>query len=133
MSSTIQVRVDDDLKIKSDNLFKELGTDTTTAIRMFLTQAVANNGFPFEIKKVAANPYIAISEKEVLDRLAKSRDQSKNGEYSEAAWKTMQINGDIYGIPAYSNEGNGLYYVLNNNILDKYHLDISDITEDLKS
>ena len=82
MSSTIQVRVDDDLKIKSDNLFK--GTDTTTAIRMFLTQAVANNGFPFEIKKVAANPYIAISEKEVLDRLAKSRDQSKNGEYSEA-------------------------------------------------
>ena len=38
MSSTIQVRVDDDLKIKSDNLFKELGTDTTTAIRMFLTQ-----------------------------------------------------------------------------------------------
>ena len=75
MSSTIQVRVDDDLKIKSDNLFKELGTDTTTAIRMFLTQAVANNGFPFEIKKVAANPYIAISEKEVLDRLAKSRDK----------------------------------------------------------
>ena len=44
MSSTIQVRVDDDLKIKSDKLFKELGTDTTTAIRMFLTQAVANNG-----------------------------------------------------------------------------------------
>lgn len=40
MASTIQVRVDDDLKKKSDNLFKELGTDTTTAIRMFLTQAV---------------------------------------------------------------------------------------------
>ncbi len=38
MASTIQVRVDDDLKKKSDNLFKELGTDTTTAIRMFLTQ-----------------------------------------------------------------------------------------------
>ena len=69
---------------KSDKLFHDLGTDTTTAIRIFLTQAVANNGFPFEIKKVAANPYIAISEKEVLDRLAKSRDQSKNGEYSEA-------------------------------------------------
>ena len=51
MASTIQVRVDDDLKKKSDNLFKELGTDTTTAIRMFLTQAVAHNGFPFEIKK----------------------------------------------------------------------------------
>ena len=39
--STIQVRVDDDLKSKADALFKELGTDTTSAIRMFLTQAVA--------------------------------------------------------------------------------------------
>ena len=41
MASTIQIRVDDDLKSKSDQLFKDLGTDTTSAIRMFLTQAVA--------------------------------------------------------------------------------------------
>lgn len=52
MSSTIQIRVDDELKMKSDQLFKDLGTDTTTAIRMFLTQAVANNGFPwFELSE----------------------------------------------------------------------------------
>ena len=51
MSSTIQVRVDDDLKTRSDKLFKDLGTDTTTAIRIFLTQSLAANGFPFEIKK----------------------------------------------------------------------------------
>ena len=37
MASTIQIRVDDDLKSKSDQLFKDLGTDTTSAIRMFLT------------------------------------------------------------------------------------------------
>ena len=42
MASTIQVRVDDELKTKSDALFKDLGTDTTTAIRMFLTQALAD-------------------------------------------------------------------------------------------
>lgn len=30
MASTIQVRVDDELKSKSDQLFKDLGTDTTT-------------------------------------------------------------------------------------------------------
>ncbi len=50
IASMIQVRVDDDLKTKSDALFKDLGTDTTTAIRMFLTQALAVNGFPFEKK-----------------------------------------------------------------------------------
>ena len=69
MASTIQIRVDDELKIKSDNLFKDLGTDTTTAIRIFLTQAVANNGFPFEIKKVMKNPYVEISEDVMLQKL----------------------------------------------------------------
>ena len=45
------MRVDDDLKTKADALFRDLGTDTTTATRMFLTQAPAVNGFPFEINR----------------------------------------------------------------------------------
>ncbi len=86
MASTIQVRVDDDLKMKSDMLFKDLGTDTTTAIRMFLTQAVANNGFPFEIKKntVGYNPYSAMTDNEMLEKLEKSRNHAKEGRYREA-------------------------------------------------
>ena len=47
MASTIQVRVEDELKSKSDALFKDLGTDTTTAIRIFLTQAVAKKWISF--------------------------------------------------------------------------------------
>ena len=72
MSSTIQIRVDDELKMKSDQLFKDLGTDTTTAIRMFLTQAVANNGFPFEIKRIVRSPYSPMTEEEILEKLEKS-------------------------------------------------------------
>lgn len=76
MASTIQVRVEDDLKAKSDSLFRDLGTDTTTAIRMFLTQAVATNGFPFEIKRhTASNPYTPMSEEDMLEKLKKSREQ----------------------------------------------------------
>ena len=84
MASTIQIRVDDDLKIKSDKLFKDLGTDTTTAIRMFLTQALAVNGFPFEIKRVSANPYEALTEHEILEKLEKSREHAAQGMYREA-------------------------------------------------
>ncbi|MCD8218252.1 MAG: type II toxin-antitoxin system RelB/DinJ family antitoxin [Clostridiales bacterium] len=86
MASTIQLRVDDDLKRKSDRLFKELGTDTTSAIRIFLTQAVANNGFPFEIKRNPAevNPYIAMSEDEILERLSVAREHSAQGQQREA-------------------------------------------------
>ena len=76
MASTIQVRVEDELKSKSDALFKDFGTDTTTAIRMFLTQAVAANGFPFEIKrKTESNPYASMTEAEMFAKLEKSREQ----------------------------------------------------------
>lgn len=84
MASTIQIRVDDELKMKSDNLFRELGTDTTTAIRMFLTQAVANNGFPFEIKKTVQNPYVALSEEQILQKLECSRKSAEQGKYRDA-------------------------------------------------
>lgn len=84
MASTIQVRVDDDLKVKSDELFKDLGTDTTTAIRMFLTQALAVNGFPFEIKRASTNPYKALSELELLEKLEKSREHAADGMLRDA-------------------------------------------------
>lgn len=85
MASTIQVRVDDDLKTKSDALFKDLGTDTTTAIRMFLTQALAVNGFPFKIKRANANPYETLTEHDLLDKLEKSRKHAAQGMYKDAA------------------------------------------------
>lgn len=84
MASTIQVRVDDELKNRSDQLFKDLGTDTTSAIRMFLTQAVANNGFPFEIKRVENNPYAAMSEEMLLEKLEKSRKSAMQGNCKSA-------------------------------------------------
>ena len=85
MARTIQVRVDDELKTESDALFKDLGTDTTTAIRMFLTQALAVNGFPFEIKRANASPYEVLTEHEILDKLEKSREHAAQGMYKDAA------------------------------------------------
>jgi DNA-damage-inducible protein J len=82
MACTIQVRVDDDMKTKADALFKELGTDTTSAIRMFLAQSIMQNGIPFEIKRVseaAANPFQPMSEEELYARLADSRAHAAQG------------------------------------------------------
>ena len=84
MASTIQVRVDDDLKVKSDELFKDLGTDTTTAIRMFLTRALAVNGYPFEIKREIVNPYETLSESQMIEKLERSRENAARGMYREA-------------------------------------------------
>ncbi|MBQ6481885.1 MAG: type II toxin-antitoxin system RelB/DinJ family antitoxin [Anaerolineaceae bacterium] len=79
MASTIQVRVDEDLKVKSDALFKDLGTDTTSAIRMFLTRAIAENGFPFPIKRREVNPYVPLTEEQFLQKLDKSIEHADQG------------------------------------------------------
>ena len=97
MASTIQLRVDDDLKLKSDNLFKELGTDTTTAIRMFLTKAVSVNGFPFEVKKTTINPFVALSEEDILNKLETSRKHAEEGKYRNADDVIADMR-DKYGI-----------------------------------
>lgn len=45
-------------------------------MRIFLTQAVATGGFPFEIKVVRENPYMGMSEDDMLARLDNSRKQA---------------------------------------------------------
>ena len=53
--AVIQIRVEDDLKTAVDSLFNNLGLDTSTAVRMFLSAALANDGIPFEVKRRKPN------------------------------------------------------------------------------
>ena len=48
--ATIQIRVDDNIKDAADSLFCSLGLDTSTAVRMFISAALADNGIPFRVK-----------------------------------------------------------------------------------
>jgi len=48
--TTIQIRVDDNIKSAADMLFSNLGLDTSTAVRMFLSAALAKDGMPFVVK-----------------------------------------------------------------------------------
>jgi DNA-damage-inducible protein J len=53
--ATIQIRVDDNIKSAADTLFSNLGLDTSTAIRMFLSAALAKDGIPFAVKRRKPN------------------------------------------------------------------------------
>ena len=44
------IRIDKNVKEMSEKLFEELGLNMTTAINMFLRQAIRVNGILFEIK-----------------------------------------------------------------------------------
>lgn len=84
MSSMIQVTVDDELRKDSDKLFKSLGTDTNSAIRIFLKQAVMYQGFPFEIRMPQHNPYEPLSETQFYEKLERSRKAEAEGRVRDA-------------------------------------------------
>ncbi len=49
-STSLRIRVDNDLKQASERIFQQLGLTTTEAIRLFLTQVRLRHGLPFRVE-----------------------------------------------------------------------------------
>lgn len=47
----VTIRMDENLKLQSEELFKDLGLSFSAAINMFIKQAVREQRIPFEIKR----------------------------------------------------------------------------------
>jgi len=54
--ATIQVRVDDNMKLAVDSLFSSIGLDTSSAVRMFFKASLDHDGLPFQAKRRAIKP-----------------------------------------------------------------------------
>ena len=61
------IRIDEDVKKQADALFEELGLNMSTAINIFLRQALSNNGLPFEIKAKRPNAVTLSAMRETQD------------------------------------------------------------------
>ena len=48
-TTVLQTRVDTETKLEAESLFDSLGLDITTAIRLFLRQAINQQRIPFDI------------------------------------------------------------------------------------
>lgn len=46
----INVRVDEEVKLKAEEILNELGINTSTAIDMFLSQIILKEGLPFDVR-----------------------------------------------------------------------------------
>ena len=73
--ATLQIRIDDSLKQKSDSLFSGLGLDTPTAVRIFLTVAQEYQGFPFpkQLKLLKTRVHIATYTDHILRQMKRLR------------------------------------------------------------
>jgi DNA-damage-inducible protein J len=50
-SNLMQVSVEPEIKERAENLFRSIGLDTDSAIRLFFIQSLEYNGIPFVIRK----------------------------------------------------------------------------------
>ena len=48
--STINIRIDEDLKNKSEMVLEDMGLNMTTAFKIFLKEVVRSHSIPFKIK-----------------------------------------------------------------------------------
>lgn len=89
MSKLIQLRVEEDLKKSSDELFNKLGLTTNDAIKIFLSQAVLEQKIPFEIK-LDPNPETVSKVMKLLEELIEKENPEvyKN---SEELFKNLGI------------------------------------------
>ena len=53
--TTANISIDSDIKAKAQTLFAELGMDLSTAINVFLRQAIRENAIPFAVTKDTPN------------------------------------------------------------------------------
>lgn len=49
-STNLNIRTDKEVKAQAEKIFDELGLNMTTAINIFLRQAIRENGIPFDVK-----------------------------------------------------------------------------------
>lgn len=69
-TTNFSLRIDNDLKKQSEVLFSELGMNLTTAINVFLRQAVREGGFPFKVRLEVPNRQTVAAMEEALALIA---------------------------------------------------------------
>ena len=76
----VNIRIDDSLKQKADSLFDELGLNMTTAVNIFVRQAVRQGRIPFDIT-VNTDPFYSSSNMKILLQSIADADAGKLTEH----------------------------------------------------
>lgn len=80
-SSNLNIRTDKEVKIAAEKIFEELGLNMTTAVNIFLRQAIRENGIPFALKLDVPN---AVTAAAIAEGRQLAHDNSTIG-YSDMA------------------------------------------------
>jgi DNA-damage-inducible protein J len=68
MNTTLQIRIDSKTKSSAQKVFKELGLDMSTGVKVFLQQVVNTDSIPFPLR--TANGFTVEKERKILAETA---------------------------------------------------------------
>lgn len=69
----VSIRIDEDVKKASEELFGDLGLTLSAAVNVFLRQALRHGGLPFDVKVDVPNA-TTLAAMEEADRILRDRD-----------------------------------------------------------
>ena len=78
--TSMTIRMNSTVKQQAQEIFSELGLDMTTAINVFLRQAIRSKGFPFEVRLSEPNAETIEALEEVK---AMKEDPSRGKSYAD--------------------------------------------------
>ena len=76
-TSTLQVRVDSDLRKAADKFFMSAGLDISSAVRLFLKQVVIRQRLPFDVVAVNPDPFFSAANQRVLAESIRSLERGE--------------------------------------------------------
>lgn len=74
VKSSIQVRVDEDLKKNAEQILDNIGLDLPTAMRVFLKKVVSSRSIPFKLEEESYYQFTPQEEEELVQAYEESFD-----------------------------------------------------------
>jgi DNA-damage-inducible protein J len=73
----LNIRIDDTLKDQADSLFEELGMNISTAVNVFIREALRQRGIPFKVS-IEQDPFYHPANVKWIEE---SMEQGRQGQY----------------------------------------------------
>lgn len=78
-----QIRIEEDVKKQAVELFNQLGIDMSSAVNMFLRQAIMRGGLPFSVEIPRYKPEV-LEAMEEAKRISRDPNTKRYGSFAEA-------------------------------------------------
>ncbi len=78
-----QIRIEEDVKKQAVELFNRLGIDMSSAVNMFLRQAIMRGGLPFSVEIPKYKPEVLAAMEEAR-RISRDPNTKRYGSFAEA-------------------------------------------------